>query len=136
MHFELPNCLQRLHLEYRNPAGKKVHNMVSKWCEIHHNLWKYTFPWNHNVEKFIILCHTFFFENVDFTEFLINNGASGIFNVENTVWKFHDFSLTQILDEINFGEFWSSVIAISAILGALKSDFMKFSLFGGWNIPN
>ena len=37
-----------------------------------------------------------------------------------TVWKFHDFSVTQILCEINFGEFRTSKFAIFAILGALS----------------
>ena len=89
VHFELPNCLQRLHLEYRNPAEKKVHNMVSKWCEIHHNLRKYIFPWNHNVAKSRIYSHIkIVWENVDFAEFLQNNGASRIMYVLSTLWIF------------------------------------------------
>ena len=49
----------------------------------------------------------------------------------HTVWKFHDFSLTQILREINFGESTSAESTILPNLESLKSDFMKFSLFGG-----
>ena len=37
-----------------------------------------------------------------------------------TVWKFQDFSITQILREINFGEFRSAKIAVFANFGALK----------------
>ena len=38
-----------------------------------------------------------------------------------TVWKFHDFSITQILREINFGD---SPSAKSAILIHLESEFL------------
>ena len=38
----------------------------------------------------------------------------------STVWKFHDFSVTQILCEINSWESRSSEYAIFASLGALK----------------
>ena len=37
-----------------------------------------------------------------------------------TVWKFHDFSITQILREINFGDSWSCKTAVFAIYGALN----------------
>ena len=37
-----------------------------------------------------------------------------------TVWKLKDFSVIQILREINFGQSRSSKTAIFAILGALK----------------
>ena len=36
------------------------------------------------------------------------------------MWKFHDFSVTQNLREVNFGESRSSKTAVLAILGALK----------------
>jgi len=46
-----------------------------------------------------------------------------------TVWKFHNFSITQILHEINFGESKSSKTAGFAILGAVKFvDLAIFSL--------
>ena len=46
-----------------------------------------------------------------------------------TAWKFHDFSVIQILREINFGESWGSKSAVFAILGALKSvNLLNFSL--------
>ena len=49
--------------------------------------------------------------------------------MENTVWKFQDFSVTQILREIVFGGSRCSKIAILAILGALNFvDFVNFSL--------
>ena len=38
----------------------------------------------------------------------------------HTVWKFHDFLITQILREINCGESRSSKTAIFALFGALK----------------
>ena len=45
------------------------------------------------------------------------------------MWKFHDFSIIQILREINFGEFRSCKTATYAILGALKFvDLVNFSL--------
>ena len=46
-----------------------------------------------------------------------------------TVWKFHDFSVIQILREINFGESWGSKTAIFAIFGALNIvNLVNFSL--------
>ena len=51
------------------------------------------------------------------------------FSKVNTVWNFQDFSITQILREINFGGFRSSKNAVLAILGALKmSILVNFSL--------
>ena len=41
-----------------------------------------------------------------------------------TVWIFQDFSVTQILREINFGEFRSSKTAIFAIKGALNFVYL------------
>ena len=46
-----------------------------------------------------------------------------------TVWKIHDFSVTQILREVNFGESRSCKTAIFAISGALNfDDLVNFSL--------
>ena len=45
----------------------------------------------------------------------------------STVWKFHDFSITQILREINFGASRSSETPVFAILGAL--DFVTLANF-------
>ena len=46
------------------------------------------------------------------------------------VLKFHDFSVTQILCEINFAESKSSKTPVLAFLGALKMiDFVKFCIF-------
>ena len=45
------------------------------------------------------------------------------------MWKFQDFSITQILREINFEEARSCKTADLAILGALKMiDLVDFSL--------
>ena len=41
------------------------------------------------------------------------------------MWKFHDFSITQILREINFGDFTSAKSAILANLGALNFDLYE-----------
>ena len=41
------------------------------------------------------------------------------------MWKFHDFSITQILREINFGDFTSAKSAILANLGALNVDLYE-----------
>ena len=41
-------------------------------------------------------------------------------NSVNTVWKFHPFSVTQILREINFGGWRSSKNAVFAIFWALN----------------
>ena len=44
------------------------------------------------------------------------------------MWKLQDLSVTQILREINFGEYRSSKNAVLAILGALKMiDLVNFS---------
>ena len=46
-----------------------------------------------------------------------------------TVWKFHDFSITQILREINFVDSRSEKSAILINLEALDFDFFKFFHF-------
>ena len=43
------------------------------------------------------------------------------------MWKFHDFPITQILREINFGESISSKTAVFAFLGG--SEFCQFGKF-------
>ena len=45
------------------------------------------------------------------------------------MWKFHDFSITQILREINFGDSRSAKSAILTHLEALKFDFLEFLHF-------
>ena len=50
-------------------------------------------------------------------------------DISYTVWKFHDFSINQILREINFGESRSAETAIFVIFGALNSvDLVNSSL--------
>ena len=46
-----------------------------------------------------------------------------------TVWKFHDFPITQILCEINFGISRSAKSAISTHVEALNFDFYEFLQF-------
>ena len=45
------------------------------------------------------------------------------FSCQNTVWKFHDFSITQILREIKFGDSRSAKYAISTHLETLNFGF-------------
>ena len=45
------------------------------------------------------------------------------------MWKFHDFSITQILREINFGDSKSAKSAILTHLEALNYDFIEFLHF-------
>ena len=45
------------------------------------------------------------------------------------MWKFHDFSITQILREINFWESKSAKSAIFTHKEALNSDFYEFMHF-------
>ena len=48
----------------------------------------------------------------------------------HTVWKFRDFSITQILSEINFGDFRCAKSAILMNLMAPNFDFLSiFALF-------
>ena len=47
-----------------------------------------------------------------------------LFSIVSTVWKVHDFSITQILREINFGD---STSAKSAILTHL--DVLNFAFY-------
>ena len=42
---------------------------------------------------------------------------------QNTVWKFHDFSITQTLREINFGDLRSAKSAILTDLDFRGSEF-------------
>ena len=46
-----------------------------------------------------------------------------------TVWKFHDFSITQILREINFRGSRIAKTAVLTHLQALNSDFYKLLHF-------
>ena len=46
-----------------------------------------------------------------------------------TVWKFHDFSITQILREINYGEYRSPKNGSYCFFGALNFVFGSFSAF-------
>ena len=45
------------------------------------------------------------------------------------VWKFHDFSITEILRENNFWDSRGAKSAISTHVGALNFDFYEFSNF-------
>ena len=46
---------------------------------------------------------------------------------QSTVWKFQDFTISQILREINFGESESSKNSVIAIFGALNFvNLIKF----------
>ena len=53
----------------------------------------------------------------------------GNFAFFSTVWKFQDFSITEILREINFGDSRRAKIAVFAILGAVNFDHLvNFSI--------
>ena len=47
------------------------------------------------------------------------------------MWKFHDFSITEILREINFGDSKSAKSAILTHLEALNLYFSSFAFFDG-----
>ena len=49
-----------------------------------------------------------------------------ILSVHSTVWKFHDFSITQILREIKFEDSRSAKSAILTHLEGLEFDFYGF----------
>ena len=54
-----------------------------------------------------------------------------------TLWNFHDFSVIQILHEINFGDCRSAKSAISAHWEALNFDFLwNFAIFERWSLNN
>ena len=44
-------------------------------------------------------------------------------NPHSTVWKFQDFSITQILREIDFGDSRSAISALSTHVEAMNFDF-------------
>ena len=50
------------------------------------------------------------------------------------MWKFQDFSITQVLREINFGDSGSAKSAILTHLEALNFDF--YALCEGCNLQN
>ena len=57
------------------------------------------------------------------------HNLGGKFQSLSTVWKFQDFSVTQILREINYGESRKSKTAVFAIFGATKVIILSnFSL--------
>ena len=43
----------------------------------------------------------------------------------HTVWKFHDFSITSILREINFGDSRSAKLAVFTHLEAVNCNFYE-----------
>ena len=45
------------------------------------------------------------------------------------MWKYQDFSITQILHEINFEDSWSAKSAILTHLDVLNFDFYEFLHF-------
>ena len=47
----------------------------------------------------------------------------------DTMWKFHDFSIPQILREINFGDSRNAKSAIEAYFEDLNVDFYAFLHF-------
>ena len=55
------------------------------------------------------------------------NDGNKFQSIQITVWKFHDFSITQILREITFGGCKCSKNAIFAIAAALKLGFGSVS---------
>ena len=57
----------------------------------------------------------------------------GLSEDDCTVWKFHDFSIMQILREINFKDFWSAKSAIWTHLEALNFHFYEcLHFFQNW----
>ena len=55
----------------------------------------------------------------------------------STVMKFHDFSITQIIREVNLLEFWKCKICHFNI--GIGSEFLFLTIFAvsyGWNLPN
>ena len=50
-------------------------------------------------------------------------------NHQNTVWKFHDFSIIQILREINFGDSTNAKYAILTHLEVLNFAFNEILHF-------
>ena len=50
-------------------------------------------------------------------------------NAKYTVWKFHDFFITQILREINFGDFTSAKSANQTHLEVLNFAFYEILHF-------
>ena len=53
-----------------------------------------------------------------------------------TVWKFHDFQITQILREINFRDSRSAKFAIKTLLEAPNFDFDDYLHFMKTEKPN
>ena len=58
----------------------------------------------------------------------LETAAGGKVNSKYTVWKFHNFSITHILREINY-EYISTTSAILSQLEALNFDFYEFLHF-------
>ena len=52
-----------------------------------------------------------------------------LFSIVSTVWKVHDFSITQILREINFGDSTSAKSAILTHLDVLNFAFYEILHF-------
>ena len=59
----------------------------------------------HVIGKILIMIH-----------YELVTGCSLFVIMQTTVWKFHDFAITQILSEINFGDFRRAICAILVYL--------------------
>ena len=114
-------------------------HMLCCWLCLPRRIWILPTPeW-----LFEILCLRFRWTASRIMQWRINVQVSLIFEFSHqksslkdplrTVWKFQDFSVTQILREINFGEFWSSKYAIYAIFGT--QNFVYLLNFSLQNVP-
>ena len=55
-----------------------------------------------------------------------HRSVNSLFKTENFLWKFHDFSIAQILREINFGDSRSAKSALLTHFEALNIEFLHF----------
>ena len=77
------------------------------------------------------------FHNLELKWSVICRNAKNCFWDFFTVWKFHDFSITQILREIKFWNFRSTKSANSNKFRGSELWFLWFfALLGGWNLSN
>ena len=64
----------------------------------------------------------YYYFKSNFSKVLIKQIRNNYQCCQHTVWKFHDFSITQVLHEINFGESSRAKTAILSHLEALNLD--------------
>ena len=120
---ESPGKDSKLKLEYLSPIWAYLRPIKHTWAHMS--------PWEPNLRPFELIWellspfeHIWAWFEPTWAQLNLETRISKS-NFQTTVWKFHDFPITQILREINFEDSSSAKFAILTHLEALNCDFYK-----------